>query len=121
MKAGPSNETVSPIKTFNLQARLAEELERLKRNLKMGYELKVWWVPNSNSNLSGEVRGDSIYIYEEDEDTAVATLKHEFIDYAISKVIEPYREVTNKLISLINEDAYKRKEKLVEALCQLIE
>jgi len=46
--------------------------------------------------------------------------KHEFIDYAISKTIEPYKEVTTRLISIINEDAYKRKERLVESLCQLI-
>ena len=95
-------------------------MEKLKQVLKLGYGLKVWWVPNSSSKLSGEVRGDSIYIYEGDEDVAVETLKHEFIDYAISKVIEPYREVTNKLISLVNEDAYKRKEILVESLLRLI-
>jgi len=104
----------------SVQKRLETELEKLKRILKMGYELKVLWIPNSNSKLSGEVRGDCIYIYEDDEGVAVETLKHEFIDYAISKVIEPYREVTNRLISIINEDAYKKKEKLVDCLCQLI-
>jgi len=120
MKARVSKESVSTITAFNLQERLEEELERLKRILEMGYKLKVLWVPNGSSKLSGEVRGDSIYIYEEDEDIAVETLRHEFIDYAISKVIEPYKETTNKLIMLINEDAYKRKEKLVEALSQLV-
>lgn len=96
------------------------ELEKLKRTLKLGYELRVKWGPNGNSNLSGEVRGEIIYIYDEEEELALETLKHEFIDYAISKVIEPYKEVTNKLISLINEDTYRRKEKLVDALSQLI-
>ncbi|MFQ5870839.1 MAG: hypothetical protein ACE5IB_01600 [Candidatus Geothermarchaeales archaeon] len=48
-------------------------------------------------------------------------MKHEFLDYAISQVIVPYREMTNKLISLINEDAYRKKESLVEALCQLVD
>jgi len=47
-------------------------------------------------------------------------LRHEFLDYEISRIIEPYREVTNKLISLINEDAYRRKERLIEALVKLI-
>jgi len=46
----------------------------------------------------------------------LGTSRHGFLDYAISKTIEPYKEVTNRLIALINEDAYKRKEKLVEAL-----
>jgi hypothetical protein len=48
------------------------------------------------------------------------TLRHEFLDYAISRVIEPYKQVTNKLITLINEEAYKRKERLVESLCKLV-
>jgi len=87
----------------------------------MGYELKVVWVPNDNLKLSGEVKGETIYVYDEKGNVAVETLKHEFIDYAISTVIQPYKEVTNRFISLINEDAYKRKERIVEALCQLLE
>jgi hypothetical protein len=47
-------------------------------------------------------------------------LRHEFLDYAIGKVIEPYKEVTNKLIMLINEEACKRKEKFVEVSSELI-
>jgi len=105
---------------YDLQKKLEAELERLKKILKLGYELKVRWIPNNNSKLSGEVKGETIYIYDEEEELALETLKHEFIDYAISKVIEPYKEVTNRLISLINDDAYRRKERLVEALCHLI-
>jgi hypothetical protein len=101
---------------MNLQTVLEEELERLKRKLQMGYELKVIWIPNGSEKLSGEVKGETIFIYEESEREAVEALRHEFLDYAISKVIEPYRNVTNKLIMLINEEAYRRKEKLVEAL-----
>jgi len=111
---------ITTITTFSLQERLEEELERLKRILKLGYELKVRCIPNSNSRNLGEVRGDYIYVYNEDKEVALETLKHEFVDYAISKVIEPYKEVTNRLISLINEDAYKRKEKLVEALSKML-
>jgi len=106
---------------YDLQTKLDSELERLKKILKLGYELKVRWIPNSNSKLSGEVRGETIFIYDEDEELAIETLKHEFIDYAISKVIEPYKEVTNRLIDLINEDAYKKKESLVELLSRLID
>jgi len=104
----------------NLQRKLEAKLEQLKKILKLGYELKVRWTPNNTSKLSGEVKAETIHIYDINEETAIETLKHEFIDYAISKVIEPYKEVTNKLIMLINEDAYKKKEKLVEALCKLI-
>jgi len=103
-----------------LQSVLEEELGKLKRLLTICYELKVEWIPNKHSNLSGEVRGKTIRIYEAEEKEAKETLKHEVIDYAISRVVEPYKEVTNKLISVINEDAYGRKEKLVEALSQLL-
>ena len=50
---------------------------------------------------------------------ALETLWHEFLDYYISKTIEPYKEVTNKLIALINEEAYKRKEQVIEAITKL--
>ncbi|MEM3462675.1 MAG: hypothetical protein QXJ15_03305 [Candidatus Bathyarchaeia archaeon] len=38
---------------------------------------------------SPEVRGDMICIYDEGYGEALRTLRHEFLDYAISKVIEP--------------------------------
>lgn len=100
--------------------RLNQELSKLKSKLQLGHELKLKWIPNGNEKLSGEVKGDVIYVYDEDEKKALETLRHEFLDYAISKIIEPYKEVTNKLIILINEEAYRRKEKLVENLARLI-
>jgi hypothetical protein len=98
----------------NLQKKLDKELGRLKRIMEMSYELKVKWLPGSSEKLSGEVKGGIIYIYETDEEEAIKTLKHEFLDYAISQILIPYKEVTNKLILQINEDAYRRKERLVE-------
>jgi hypothetical protein len=35
-------------------------------------------------------------------------------------MIEPYQKIANKLIGLINDEAYSRKEKLVEILAALI-
>ncbi|MGQ9469463.1 MAG: hypothetical protein ACUVTD_06520 [Nitrososphaerales archaeon] len=104
----------------SLQERLEEELERLKRKLKMGYELKVVLLPDNNSSLAGEVKGETIFIYEEDFEKALETLRHEFLDYSISKTIEPYKEIANKLIIYINEEAYRRKEKLIEALRTIV-
>jgi len=108
------------LRAKSLQETLEEELERLKRKLQMGYELRVVWTPDENSSLSGEVKGDRIFIYERNEEKAVETLRHEFLDYAISQVIEPYREIANRLIMLMNEEAYRRKERLVEALRRLV-
>jgi len=106
---------------YGLQRKLEGELERLKRILELGYELRVRWIPNNNSKISEEVKGQTIFVYDEEEELAVETLKHEFIDYATSKVIEPYKEATNKLITLINEEAYRRKERLVGIISKLID
>jgi hypothetical protein len=99
--------------------RLDAELERLKRISGIGFELKAVWTPNLDRVLSGEVKNNLIYVYETDEQKAVETLKHEFLDYCISQAIQPYKEVTNRLIHMINEDAYKRKERIVGVLIKL--
>jgi len=105
----------------DVQTKLEEQLERLQGKLGLGLALRVVWMPNADSDLSGEVKGNDILIYEENEGKALDTLRHEILDYCISQAIEPYKEVTNRLIRMINEDAYKRKEKVVEALTRLVE
>jgi len=37
------------------------------------------------------VEGNTIFNYEVDEEKAIDALRHEVIDYMVSKVIEPYR------------------------------
>ncbi len=99
-----------------VQIQLEKELERLKAKLRTGYELTVQWRQGGNERLSGEVKGSIIMIYEIGEVEAIDTLRHEFFDYAVSQVIEPYKNITNRLISLLNEEAYVRKEKLVNGI-----
>ena len=108
------------IKTPNLQETLEAELDRLKNTLNMGYELKVLWLPTKASNKSGEVKTNLICIYDEHRETAIETLKHEFIDYLIAKPYLLQLKITNKLIESINEIAYQMKEDLVEKLCNLV-
>ena len=103
-----------------LSQRLEAELERLKRFSGLGLELNLVWKPNSDGALSGEVKNSSVYVYEVDAKKAVDTLRHEFLDYCVSQAIQPYKEVTNRLIRMINEDAYRRKERIVEALVKLL-
>jgi len=105
----------------NFQIKLEDELNRLKRKANYGYELKVVWLPSYDSKLSGEVKNGTIYIYEPKEDEAIKTLRHEFIDYMISQAIEPYKEIVNKFIQLLNEETYKKKESVVEALLKLFD
>jgi len=101
-------------------SRLIKELERLKKISGLGLRLKVVWEPRTECQLSGEVKNGTIYVYDVEEERAVGTLRHEFLDYCISQVIEPYKRVTNSLISMINEDAYRIKEGTVQGLVKLL-
>jgi len=110
---------------IDCQKKLHNEFSKLKRILGMDGDLRLDWIPRreiskSGKELSGEVIGNVVFIYVEDYEEAVKTLRHELIDYCVSQAIEPYREVTNRLIKMINEDAYKRKEKVIEALTRLV-
>ena len=104
---------------FQTLAALFEELQRLKNVLGTGQELVLSWTPQ-DGKLHGEVKGTDVFIYDKDEETALATLRHEFLDYIICQAIEPYKKVTNKLIELLNEEAYAKKEKLVELLSKTL-
>lgn len=110
----------SQILAETIENKLAEELERLKRRLELGTELAVKWLPGEKDEVCGEVKGNCIFVYSEDEDEALQTLRHELLDYATSQVIKPYQMVANKLVELVNEEAYKQKERLVEVLSQLL-
>lgn len=104
----------------DITSKLEAELERLKRLLGLGHHLRMKWAPNNNGELAGEVKGDCIYVYEGEEKRAIETLRHEFLDHAVSQTIEPYKDIANRLILIMNEDAYRRKEKLVEHLSRLV-
>ncbi len=98
------------------EAQLREELENLKNISGLGSALSLIWAPDPGKTLSGEVKGITVYIYDESEEKALDTLRHEFFDYCISKAIQPYRQVTNTLIKLLNDNAYKEKEEIVDGL-----
>lgn len=87
----------------------------------MAHELKVEWLPNGDNKKSGEVIGQSIYIYELDEAKALETLRHEFIDYILTKeLVSLPQKMINLLISLFEEILYERKEKLTEKLLKTL-
>jgi len=100
--------------------RLDAELKRLQESSGLGIRLKVFWVPREKGNLAGEVKDSAIYVYDHDQEEALETLRHEFFDYCMSRAIEPYKDIANKLIAFINEDAYRRKERVIEAVIKLL-
>ena len=102
------------------RAQLEYELEAMKRISKQGLELKVQWLPREDGPLSGEVKGDVIYIYESDEKKALDVLEHEFVDYLVTMGMDPLKLLINSLLKLVNRMAYLNKEKSVEALRALL-
>lgn len=107
---------------------LSEELDKLKVLTEFGQDLKVVWSPSRQFKLSGEVRGNTVYVYEEDPAKALDTLRHEFVDYVISGAIKPYEKVTvlysamiNALVEKLSEEAYLEKEKVVDSLMKIIQ
>ncbi|MHA1632268.1 MAG: hypothetical protein ACTSXC_05600, partial [Candidatus Freyarchaeota archaeon] len=105
----------------DVEARLREELRRLKEESGRGYGLSVRWVPNPDSDRHGEVKGDIIYIYDTLEDRALETLEHEFVDQAITEeVIDPLIKYINIQKCLIEDLIYSRKERLVKSLLKLL-
>lgn len=107
---------------FGLESkRLEGELERLKMDSGMGRELRVMWLPNPNSDRHGEVKGKVIYVYDEEVEEALETLKHEFLDHHITReVVEPLIEYVNMQKRIIEGLVYRRKERLVEGLSKLL-
>jgi hypothetical protein len=104
-----------------VEEKLADELERLKRLLGLESGLKVVWVPVSGGGLSGEVKGNMIYVYECEMDGALQTLRHELVDYLItSKIVEPLVGLVNMLIKSREAEIYREKEKLVEIFSKLL-
>jgi hypothetical protein len=112
----------------SVEARLRRELQRLQQRTRLGLELdKVLWLPSkkvlnpAGKPLAGEVKGKTIYVYEEDAGEALKTLKHEFFDYVISHRLEkPYKEFINRLIGLFEAEMYRRKEELIDRLSELV-
>lgn len=99
---------------------LEEELEMLKARSGVKTGFKVVWLPKPDSRKEGEVVGRTIFVYSQDPDDALQTLRHEFLDAIISSAVEPYLKLVNALLSAIAEQAYNKKEEVVERLLKLL-
>lgn len=107
--------------------RLKEELKLLQNKFNVGHELILKYLPNeirysqNGKLLSGEVNGNLILIYEEMEVKAIATLRHEFIEYILSPLIKDYLDIINNQNTLLTQLLCKRKEDVVEKLIKSLQ
>lgn len=104
----------------SLTRMLQKELDCLKQKSMTGLDLKVLWIPKTDYTKEGEVIGNTIYIYSTNLADALETLRHEFFDAMISMALKPYLELINALLSVISEQAYCKKEEVVESLVRMI-
>ena len=109
-----------------LTDKLEKELTRL--NKVFGLNLKLQWLPSETvkssqggTPLSGQVINETIHIYDKEPEKALATLKHEVIDFLISgRIQKPNLDLINILITHIQGNIYKQKEELIEKLTLVI-
>ena len=110
-----------PQKTGAVQNKLEEELQRILTKLGLNLDLRVVWTPDPPNSLSGEVRDNTIYIYEVEEEKAIQALRHEVVDHLItSRIVKPLVDLINLLIKAREAEIYKEKEKIVEILSKII-
>jgi len=96
-----------------IQKRLEEELERLKAKVALAGHLRVVWAPKlSSEELYGMVKGSTIYVFNVDEESALLTLKHEYVEYILTnEFLEP---------RIFEAKAHRRADALVDILASLI-
>ena len=87
----------------------------------MGSYLRLIWIPLEDPDRHGEVKGDAIIIYDKDEEVAIRTLRHEFVDhFYVKDVVDPLVKYINHQKNLIDNLIYERKEVIVEKIVDLL-
>ena len=96
-----------------LQKRLEEELKRLKSKLGLAGRLRVVWNPKTSSEEThGMVNDSPIHIFDDEEEEALDTLRHEYVEYVLThEFLEP---------RIFEAKAHRRADFLVDILASLI-
>jgi hypothetical protein len=108
-----------------VEAELEAELKRLKRNVCMGFEVSVMWLPSTVKHKDGkqlqeEVSGDTILIYTQEPAETIHLLAHGFAEWILNQHTKRYRLLINKLIELFEQIQYEEKERIIQALTKLM-
>ncbi|MEM2892576.1 MAG: hypothetical protein QW486_00325 [Candidatus Bathyarchaeia archaeon] len=107
------------------QVELTKALERFKERVGLGLELRLEWLPGkirlkNGRRLEEEVIGDTILIYSESPERAEELVAHGLAEWLLNQHTRRYRVLINKLIEVFEEIQYRDKERIVEALANLI-
>ena len=71
--------------------------------------------------IHGEIKQNTIYIYDEHQSDVLATFMHEIIEYKLQELTKVYRVMVNSLIDGYEKLSYQEKEKFIEFIPRLIE
>jgi len=96
-----------------VSVKLKRELARLRAKLGLGGHLEVIWIPdNTKRSVHGEIVETMIQVYDEDEEEAIRTLKHEFIEYVL----------TNEFLlpRIVEAKEHRRSDNLIDTIAELI-
>lgn len=95
-----------------MQKRLEEELKRLKARVGLAGHLRVVWDQKSPEEEHGMVKDSTIFVFDVDEEEALRTLRHEYIEYVL----------TNEFLTprIFEAKAHRRTDALVDILASLI-
>ena len=96
-----------------MQKRLERELARLKAKVGLAGHLQVVWDPKSSfEETHGIVKGSTIFVFDVDEEEALRTLKHEYVEYVL----------TNEFLTpkIFEAKAHRRADALVDIIASLI-
>ena len=81
----------------------------------------VSWRPGGRQDVDAEVIGLTAHVYATNQKAAVVALRHEMFHFELVACAAPYVRVINRLLSEVNEEVYRRQERLAEALAELLE
>jgi len=68
--------------------RLRLEMERTLSILGISDQFVIEWKPKASDRLAGEVRNNTVYIYEQDLPSAISTVRHEVVDYWLTQLLQ---------------------------------
>ncbi len=88
---------------------------------RLGVCLTVVWVPDESKSVKGELKDGFLYVYDQEQAEAFATLSHEIVEFKLKSLTKVYRCMINSLIDGYEKLAYKEKEEFIEFIPRINE
>lgn len=83
--------------------------------------LIVRWRPDNTKAVHGEIKSNTIFLYDVEAEEAWQTLTHEITEYKLQSVTRPYRLMINSLIEALEKTVYAQKESFIDFLPKIFE